>query len=213
MDGYPNVFSCFTLSVLCYACRYEWCPQRTNKSLLSMVPLALGMLSPVTHQALMDQTDKAEQPALFAEKPQSKAFGTAWFSLLNGVMRCSACPQLRSLCSNLSFSRDDLAGGERPFLKVLLDAEAAATAASVQLVSFKEALENEFSVCFWSVLLILFIYFLNLASMATHHSFVYFSSRNQGPPPVENKKFKGKGVFWWKSWTILGKLASLFGRY
>ncbi|XP_075877791.1 outer dense fiber protein 2-like isoform X2 [Nelusetta ayraudi] len=44
-----------------------------------------------------------------------------------------------------SICREDLASGESSFLKILMDAEAAANAASIQLVSFKEALENEFS--------------------------------------------------------------------
>lgn len=48
----------------------------------------------------------------------------------------------------LSFSCEELASVEIPFLKLLLDAEAAANAASIQVVSFKEALENEFPVCF-----------------------------------------------------------------
>lgn len=43
-----------------------------------------------------------------------------------------------------SICREDQASGEGPFLKILLEAEAAANAASIQLVSFKEALENEF---------------------------------------------------------------------
>lgn len=41
----------------------------------------------------------------------------------------------------------ELAGGKSPFLKILMDAEAAANSAAIQLVSFKEAMEEEFAVC------------------------------------------------------------------
>lgn len=75
-----------------------------------------------------------------------------------------------------------------------MDAEAAANAASVQLVSFKEALENEFSVCCQSVLLYIEKK-INSASMINHHNAVYFYSRTQGLLPVENKKLEGKDVF------------------
>lgn len=34
-----------------------------------------------------------------------------------------------------------------PFLKALTDAEAAANAAAIQLVSFRDAMEDEFDVC------------------------------------------------------------------
>lgn len=93
---------------------------------------------------------------------RSKTVESIWYclilSLILTLQRCDAKhahqqPQLKSLCSNLSFSREDLASGESSFLKILMDAEAAANAASVQLVSFKEALENEFYVCCQSVLL------------------------------------------------------------
>lgn len=53
-----------------------------------------------------------------------------------------------------------------PFLKILMDAEAAANAASIQLVSFKEALENEFSVC-WHLNSRLTLY-LNLTLITNH---------------------------------------------
>lgn len=36
---------------------------------------------------------------------------------------------------------------ESPFLKVLSDAEVAANAAAIQLVSFKDAMDDEFAVC------------------------------------------------------------------
>lgn len=89
---------------------------------------------------------------------RSKTVESIWYCLILPHQRCDAKhahqqPQLKSLCSNLSFSREDLASGESSFLKILMDAEAAANAASVQLVSFKETLENEYSVCCQSVLL------------------------------------------------------------
>ncbi|XP_071348249.1 outer dense fiber protein 2-like isoform X2 [Trachinotus anak] len=39
----------------------------------------------------------------------------------------------------------DFAGGKSPFLKILMDAEAAANSAAIQLVSFKDAMEEEFA--------------------------------------------------------------------
>ncbi|XP_047446222.1 outer dense fiber protein 2-like isoform X1 [Mugil cephalus] len=39
----------------------------------------------------------------------------------------------------------DAASGESPFLKILMDAEAAANSAAIQLVSFKDAIEDEFA--------------------------------------------------------------------
>lgn len=46
------------------------------------------------------------------------------------------------------FSDADFASGKSPFLKILTDAEAAANAAAIQLVSFKDAMEGELSVCY-----------------------------------------------------------------
>lgn len=43
---------------------------------------------------------------------------------------------------SLSFSH-----GKSPLLQILFDAETAANAAAVHLVSFKDAMENEFAVC------------------------------------------------------------------
>lgn len=45
------------------------------------------------------------------------------------------------------FSHPDFTSGKSPFLKILTDAEAAANAAAIQLVSFKDAMEGELSVC------------------------------------------------------------------
>ncbi|KAM3605419.1 uncharacterized protein V6R79_025529 [Siganus canaliculatus] len=42
-------------------------------------------------------------------------------------------------------SLGDVASGKSPFLKMLVDAEAAANAAAIQLVSFKDAMEDEFA--------------------------------------------------------------------
>lgn len=50
-----------------------------------------------------------------------------------------------------------------------MDAEAAANAASIQLVSFKEALENEFSVC-WQLNSRPTLY-LNLTLITNHCNF------------------------------------------
>lgn len=40
-----------------------------------------------------------------------------------------------------------IASDKSPFLRVLSDAEVAANAAAIQLVSFKDAMEDEFAVC------------------------------------------------------------------
>lgn len=45
-------------------------------------------------------------------------------------------------CSILVFTSD-----KSPFLKVLSDAEVASNAAAIQLVSFKDAMEDESAVC------------------------------------------------------------------
>lgn len=47
----------------------------------------------------------------------------------------------------LSFSHGDFASEKSPFLQILKDAEAAANSAAIQLVSFKDAMEDEFAVC------------------------------------------------------------------
>lgn len=47
----------------------------------------------------------------------------------------------------LSFSHGEFANGKGPFLKILMDAEAAANSAAIQLVSFKDAMEDEVAVC------------------------------------------------------------------
>lgn len=46
-----------------------------------------------------------------------------------------------------SFSLGDYAERKSPLLKIFADAEAAANSAAIQLVSFKDALEDEFAVC------------------------------------------------------------------
>lgn len=46
-----------------------------------------------------------------------------------------------------SISHRDYASENSPFLKILMDAEAAANSAAVQLVSFKDAMEDEYTVC------------------------------------------------------------------
>ncbi|XP_053293861.1 outer dense fiber protein 2 [Pleuronectes platessa] len=55
-----------------------------------------------------------------------------------------SCLQIRPPEDDLS-CRGASARGTSPFLKTLMDAEAAANAAAVQLVSFKDAMEDEFS--------------------------------------------------------------------
>lgn len=47
----------------------------------------------------------------------------------------------------LPFSHGEFANGKSPFLTILMDAEAAANSAAIQLVSFKDAMEDEFAVC------------------------------------------------------------------
>lgn len=47
---------------------------------------------------------------------------------------------------SLFFSHEDVSSGHSPFLRALMDAEAAAISAAVQLASFKDALENEMPV-------------------------------------------------------------------
>lgn len=83
---------------------------------------------------------------------RSKTTESIWYNFTLPLHWCDAKYthlqlQPKRQCSYLSFSREDLASGDSPFLKSLLDAEAAANAASIQLVSFKEVLEKEFSVC------------------------------------------------------------------
>ncbi|XP_062261338.1 outer dense fiber protein 2-like isoform X2 [Platichthys flesus] len=55
-----------------------------------------------------------------------------------------SCLQIRPPEDDIS-CRGASASGASPFLKTLMDAEAAANAAAVQLVSFKDAMEDEFS--------------------------------------------------------------------
>lgn len=110
----------------------------------------------------------------------SIAIESTWYCLIlplpwRDATHAHRQPQLKSLYSNLSFSHEDLARGESPFLKILMDAEAAANAASIQLVSFKEALENECSVCCRSELLYnFFLENVYSASMMNPHNAVYF---------------------------------------
>lgn len=52
------------------------------------------------------------------------------------------------LCPSLFGSNAVFTCDKSPFLKVLTDAEMAANAAAIQLVSFKDAMEDEFDVCF-----------------------------------------------------------------
>ena len=52
----------------------------------------------------------------------------------------------KASASRFSFSRGDYADGKSPFLKILMDAEAAANSAAIHLVSFKDAMEDEFAV-------------------------------------------------------------------
>lgn len=47
----------------------------------------------------------------------------------------------------LSFLHSDFANGKSPLLKILRDAETAASAAATQLVAFRDAVEDEFVVC------------------------------------------------------------------
>lgn len=47
----------------------------------------------------------------------------------------------------VSFSHGEFSNGKSPFLKILMDAEAAANSAAIQLVSFKDAMEYEIAVC------------------------------------------------------------------
>lgn len=53
---------------------------------------------------------------------------------------------------SLSFSPEKFTNGKSSFLKVLFDAEAAASAAAIHLVAFKDAMEGEFAVCFFCAL-------------------------------------------------------------
>lgn len=57
----------------------------------------------------------------------------------------------KALASCLSFSQEDFASGKRPFLKILMDAGAAANAAAIQLMSFKDVMDDEFPVCLFQL--------------------------------------------------------------
>lgn len=50
------------------------------------------------------------------------------------------------LISCLFFSSEDFTDGKAALLKLLIDAEAAGSSAAIQLASFKDAIEDEFSV-------------------------------------------------------------------
>lgn len=50
------------------------------------------------------------------------------------------------LISCLFFSSEDFTDGKAALLKLLIDAEAAGSSAAIQLASFKDAVEDEFSV-------------------------------------------------------------------
>lgn len=49
------------------------------------------------------------------------------------------------------FSLGDYAERKSPLLKIFADAEAAANSAAIQLVSFKDAMEDEFAVCLLTI--------------------------------------------------------------
>ncbi|XP_038157460.1 outer dense fiber protein 2-like isoform X2 [Cyprinodon tularosa] len=69
------------------------------------------------------------------------------FPLSRGELESSVVPKdklAHSVWARAGSGHEYVSNGKRPFLTVLVDAEAAASAAAIQLVAFKDAMEDEF---------------------------------------------------------------------
>lgn len=109
------------------------------------VPLSCGDHLESFHE--LGRGSKARS-SLYTKNPEADI---NWWGPLNAFERDGlTIPQRNTLSSCFSSSHGGVADGKNPFLKTLIDAEAAANSAAIQLVSFKDAMEDTFAVCYFS---------------------------------------------------------------
>lgn len=122
---------------------------------------------------------------------------------------CSRIPE-GFLFLNLVFSPENFSSGKSPFLKVLIDAEAASSAAAIQLVAFKDAVDNEFAVCFFCAILYPTDFVLNICNFfrmwlfQNCNAFFYYYFRPLGSLPKTKAKSPARKDFCWRSWKNSG---------